>query len=112
VSVSPQTITVKLDPPWLWAKWDEIFPFHTWQYYPELNAYTALSSGTTQLLELMATHSNFFVLGWTAPPATYQVAIKDGYVFNPMPDISTMGFSLHSTILGIFLRLGKLSHMS
>ena len=94
VSVSPQTITVKLDPPWLLAKWDEIFPFHTWQYYPELNAYTALSSGTTQLLELMATHSNFFVLGWTAPPATYQVAIKDGYVFNPMPDISTMGFSL------------------
>ena len=98
-SVTSNYITVKLEPEYfdgkpLLASWNDVYPYHTWQYYPELENFITFSS-YSQLAGLMIAHKDFYVFGWAAPYSILQTVNKTGlYGFVIMPDISAIGPSL------------------
>ena len=97
--VSPSEIWIQLEPEYfngkpLLATWDEILPFHTWQYFPKIGIYIGLSGGATQLLTLAIKSKDFYIPSWFSTPPDYAVFNKSGYTYYTMPDISIVGFNL------------------
>jgi len=97
--VSPSEIWIQLEPEYfngkpLLATWDEILPFHTWQYFPKIGIYIGLSGGVTQLLTLAVKSKDFYIPSWFSTPPDYAVFNKSGYTYYTMPDISIVGFNL------------------
>jgi peptide/nickel transport system substrate-binding protein len=106
VSIGPTYATLKLVPPNLLSEWDEIFPFHTWQYYPEVvlwnnpgpsNVYAAILKGESVYIEWIAFSLPKYIqginstpgFGWFAIPdlSIFGISIPDYYPFNIPPKL-------------------------
>ncbi|MFP3303016.1 MAG: ABC transporter substrate-binding protein, partial [Caldivirga sp.] len=94
VSIGPTYATLKLVPPNLLSEWDKIFPFHTWQYYPEVvlwnnpgpsNVYAAILKGESVYIEWIAFSLPKYIQGINSTP---------GFGWFAIPDLSIFGISI------------------
>jgi len=94
VSVTPPAILEKLDPPNLLAAWNQIFPYHTWQYYsPD---YIIYQMPNTQAMDYLIAGTAASTTAFLSK-AQYEVTEADGALVVLVPGDDSYGLTFNTT---------------
>ncbi|MGC8671160.1 MAG: ABC transporter substrate-binding protein, partial [Thermoprotei archaeon] len=94
VSVTPPAILEKLDPPNLLASWNQIFPYHTWQYYsPD---YIVYQTPGTQAMDYLIAGTAASTTAFLSK-AQYEVTEADGALVVLVPGDTMYGLTFNTT---------------
>ncbi|MGC8615308.1 MAG: ABC transporter substrate-binding protein, partial [Thermoprotei archaeon] len=93
-NIAPPAVIFHLDPPYVLKGWDQVFPYHTWQYYSP--TYEQDWGGNTQILDWMLDYQNTFnTAGWSVAQVGFLE--KAGFGVFWVPRYQIQGLTINQT---------------